>query len=132
MSERVIRDCDGCGAVNVPGNRIHLPVAWQHDSASARSEVVRGSKSAPWSTSTTLLEGTLNSSVTMATSPGLCTSTRVAALNRARVANADGSVVPTQRRSTSCRRITTLGPDRKAVAKAIPVEIRDEGVAGWS
>lgn len=39
MSERVIRDCDGCGAVNVPGNRIHIPVAWQHDSASARSEV---------------------------------------------------------------------------------------------
>lgn len=39
MSERTIRDCDGCGAVNVPGNRIHIPVARQHDSASARSEV---------------------------------------------------------------------------------------------
>ena len=100
--------------------------------AVARSTEVRATKSAPWSTSTTREAGTLNSPVTMVRSSGLWTSTREAARNTARVANAEGSLAATQRRSTSWRRSTTLGPDRKAAARARPVEMRDDGVAGWS
>lgn len=38
MSERVIRDCDGCGKPGITTPKIRIPYGWQENSADARTE----------------------------------------------------------------------------------------------